>query len=308
MMIWLRLHRQACAWALRRLLALPFTTLLALLTMAILLSLPVLGWTLLGNLQQLRHAGQALQLPQTAAAELTLFMKPTASRRDAGLIQEKLAQRSDVRDIRFISREATLERMRRQPGLREVLAALPRNPYPDTYTLVAANAEPAAVERLRNELSGWPQVDLVQLDALWLRRLAAMAQLAKISLLLLALLLASGLVALIFTTLRLQILLRQDEIRLCQLMGATAAYNRRPFLYLGLLQGLFAAALAWLLVRAAIAVLDTPLQALAGLYDMQLSLTPLAWPEAGSLLLMASVLGWLGALLASSRLRMDKAG
>lgn len=305
MMIWLRSHQLACAWALRRLMTLPFTTLLALLTMGILLSLPTLGWTVLGNLQQLRHAGQPLQLPQTTAAELTLFMKPAASRRDAELIQKKLAQRKDVRDLQFISREATLERMQNQPGLREVLAALPKNPYPDAFSLVAVNAEPAAVENLRSELSDWPQVDLVQLDALWLRRLAAMAHVAKLGLMLLALLLASGLVALIYTSLRLQILLRQKEIRLCQLMGATASYNRRPFLYLGWMQGLLASALAWLLVLAMIRLLNAPLQTLAQLYDVQLTLTPLLWPDAGLLLLMAGTLGWLGAALASIRLRVD---
>ena len=53
----------------------------------------------------------------------------------------------------------------------------------------------------------------------------------------LAALLSVGLVAVTFNTIRLQILTLRDEIEVSKLIGATNAFIRRPFFYLGILQG-----------------------------------------------------------------------
>ena len=55
---------------------------------------------------------------------------------------------------------------------------------------------------------------------------------------LLGALLGVGLVAVTFNTIRLQILTQRAEIEVAKLIGATDAFIRRPFYYLGLLQGL----------------------------------------------------------------------
>src|SRR5204863_1202453 len=88
----------------------------------------------------------------------------------------------------------------------------------------------------------------VQADAVWARRLAALAGIGRLALWLLAALLGVGLVAVTFNTIRLQILTQQEEIEVSKLIGATDAFIRRPFYYLGLLQGLAGGLLALVVV------------------------------------------------------------
>ena len=72
-----------------------------------------------------------------------------------------------------------------------------------------------------------------QVDSAWIRRLDALLGVGKTALLLLGSVLAVALIAVTFNTIRLQILTQRDEIEVSRLVGATDAYVRRPFLYLG---------------------------------------------------------------------------
>ena len=86
-----------------------------------------------------------------------------------------------------------------------------------------------------------------------------------------------------------------------ELIGATAAFIRRPFLYygslLGLLGGLAACALLW----AATDVLNAGLATLSAVYGAVWQLGFLSPPDLASLLVFAAALGWLGAWLSVAR-------
>ena len=131
--------------------------------------------------------------------------------------------------------------------------------------------------------------------------MAAAARLTGRALTLLAALLGAGLVAVTFNTIRLQILTRRDEMEVSKLLGATDAFIRRPFYYLGLLQGLAGGALALALVAAALAVLNREVVALADSYGSAFRFSFLPVEEALALVLLAGVLGLLGAQLSMSR-------
>jgi len=88
------------------------------------------------------------------------------------------------------------------------------------------------------------------------------------------LLLALALVAVTFNTIRLQILTRRDEIEVSKLIGATNPFIRRPFLYLGALQGLAGGCAAWVIVTLAAVVLNVELGDLATLYARQFNCNP----------------------------------
>lgn len=293
MKAWLHQHRQAWRWAWQRLLATPLNTLLTLLAIGIALALPAGGQMLLDNLQQL---GQGLGSTSTQP-QLTVFLKPDAKPDARQRLDERLSKHQAVALVRLVTREATLRRMQADPRLKAVLENLPDNPYPDAFIITPRDERPAAMEGLRDELKQWPGVDSVQLDATWVRRLAAMLQLGHQLVLLLSLLLGAGLIAIIFTTLRLQILARRSEIEVCQLLGASAAYIRRPFHYLGLLQGLSGGLVAWLIVWLAALILRPAVTQLAALYDLPLTLQPLPLVDSLILLAIAAASGWLAAAL-----------
>jgi cell division transport system permease protein len=114
-------------------------------------------------------------------------------------------------------------------------------------------------------------------------------------------LLGVALVAVTFNTIRLQILTQRDEIELCRLIGATHAYIRRPFFYLGSMLGLLGGLAALAIVVGGLAFLNRDLGTLAQLYGTDLRLSIPNPREMGAVLGAAAALGWLGAYLSVSR-------
>jgi cell division transport system permease protein len=290
MRIWLAQHQDAAVLALRRLAAFPVNSLLSLLAIGIALALPAGAQMLLANAQ---HLGGAT----SAVPQISIFMATNAERQAATEIAARLARTGGVRQTQFLPREETLARMKAGAGLREVIEALPANPFPDAFVVSVADESPAVMEKLAAEFRQWPKVEHVQLDSAWVRRLDALLKLGRTAVMLLAALLGAGLIAISFSTIRMQVLTQRAEIEVSRLLGATDGYIRRPFLYFGILLGLGGGILAWLLVSALVLWLRTPLAELAKLYELTLVLQTLDARDSALLLGFAGGLGWLGALI-----------
>jgi cell division transport system permease protein len=114
-------------------------------------------------------------------------------------------------------------------------------------------------------------------------------------------LLGMGVVAVVFNTIRLEILNRRAEIEVTKLVGGSNAFVRRPFLYTGALYGVMAGLLGWALVTGSLVLLARPVARLAAAYGSRFELADPALPEFGILLLGGAVLGWIGAWVAASR-------
>jgi cell division transport system permease protein len=212
-----------------------------------------------------------------------------------------------VRTARFVSRDTALAELGRAGGMDEVIASLPQNPLPDAIVVTLATSDPILAERLEIELKSLPKVVHVQADSAWVRRLDGMLRLGRTAVVLLGGLLAVALVAVTFNTIRLQILTQRDEIELCRLIGATHAYIRRPFFYLGSLLGLLGGLTALVIVLAGLAALNRDLMTLAQLYGADIRLSFPGLREMGAVLGAAAGLGWLGAYLSVSRHLLEPA-
>ncbi len=291
MMAWLRQHREAFTRALGKLLAQRSASLLNALVIGVALSLPAGGYVLLANLQQVAQRF-------TLEPQLSVFLKPEAKRAE---LEGRLRADARVAQLRFVSRDDALKELRQSEGLAEVVAALERNPLPDAFVLRAGDGSPVALEALAADVRAMPGVAHVQADAAWAQRLGALARIGRLALAALAVLLATGLVAVTFNTIRLQILTQRDEIEVSQLLGATDAFIRRPFLYLGLLQGLAGGALGLAILWIGLATLNQGVRELAQSYGSSFQLAFLPGPEALVVLALSATLGWTGALLSVSK-------
>lgn len=289
-MNWFRAHQRALLLAIRRLAAAPLNTLLSVLGIGIALALPAAVYLMLA------HAGTLAQ-GSPATPQLTVFLAVDAERKTAQAIAAKLQAEPGVAGTELLAREDTLARMKASGGLADAIGVLPKNPFPDALVVTPADDAPAALEQLAATVRQWRDVAHVQVDADWARRLAALVRLAKTGMLLLAVLLGIGLLAIVFNTIRLQALTRRDEVEVSRLLGATDGFIRRPFLWHGTLLGLAGGLLAWLIVAAAILWLRLPVAELASLYGVDF-MPALPGPrETAAMLGAAALLGWLGAAL-----------
>jgi cell division transport system permease protein len=160
---------------------------------------------------------------------------------------------------------------------------------------------PSQLEALRSYLLAWPEVDSVQLDRDWVLRFSAILELLRRVVLITAVLLGAGVIAVVGNTIRLEILNRSAEIEVTKLVGGTNAFVRRPFLYAGVLYGLLAGLIAWSLVALARASVAPAALRLATAYGSGFTFKGPSLAELGILLLAGMALGWLGAWIAAAR-------
>ena len=288
----LRQHRYALAVTMRRLISQPISSLTNLLVIALALSLPLLGASLLVSIEPV-----ARQVSVTP--ELTIFLKTDA----ASTAAEQLAKRirsehaHQVSGVRIIPKDRALKDLRENPAWEQALKVLPNNPLPDAVVVAFTPGEDLAAraDELARVWRSWPNIDLVQLDSAWVQRLEALLRFGKVGLLLLALSVILVVLATVFNTVRMQALSPREEIGVARLVGATEGFVRRPFLYLGALTCTIAALISIGIARGALMPLNDALASLARSYDAEFAL---ALPSIPVLCIAVLSVACLGALSA----------
>lgn len=292
---WREQHAWCLAASLRRLGARPLGTLLTMAVMGFALALPLSFGLLLGNLERL---GSALGQSQT----ISVFLHPGAGADVAAARAGAVRRRDDVATVTLRTPKQGLAELSSMQGFTKALDALDYNPLP--YVLLVtprAGLDGADAQRLVKALDALPDVDQVQDDGSWRQRLDALLGVGSRVVMLLAVLLALAALLVVGNSVRMDIQSRAEEIEVLQLVGASRAFVRRPYLYAGLWYGGGAGLIAVLLVLALEAAVAGPVTRLAAVYAGRLQFSGL---PAALLLLVpvaAALLGWLGARLVSAR-------
>ena len=293
---WLYHHRRTATDSLARLLVTPLATLMTWLVIGIALALPV-GLTV--ALQNVNTLSGNWENP----AQISLFLRSEMSLEAAQRLEARLAAREGIRSTRLITREEALQEFEQLSGFGDVLQNLDDNPLPNLILVTpaspAGNSDAAAL--LQAQLQEEPGVARAVLDMAWVQRLNALMQLSQRLVVVLAAILALGVLLVIGNTIRLAIENRREEIIVIKLVGGSNAFVRRPFLYTGLWYGLGGAVLAWLTVSLALWGLRAPLSALALLYQSDFALQGLGAYGGVQLMALGSALGLVGAWLAVAR-------
>lgn len=289
-------HLQTALTSLGRASRTPVSSLITAGVIGVALALPT-------GLYVVLQEAQRLTGDWDAAAQMSLFLKPTAGDAAGREMADRLRQWPEVASVRFISHTEALEEFRRASGFEAALDALPDNPLPAVLVVqpVPEHGQPQRAEALLGRLRALPEVERAQLDLEWLQRLAALMELARRAVLVVAALLGLAVLLVIGNTVRLDIQNRRDEIVIMKLIGATNAFIRRPFLYSGFWYGLAGGLIAWLLVSGSLWALSEPVARLAGLYGGGLQVPAVDAATTLALLSLSAGLGVLGSLLAVSR-------
>lgn len=293
---WAGSHRDSARLALRRIREHPVSTVMIVLVMTIVLALPM-------GLAVLIDQVERLGIDWQRAAQLSVYLQQDIQPDAAQGVQQDIAALEEVAEAQLLDRELALAEFQQHSGLGDALQQLAYNPLPDVILVMPRDIDggAAALEPLRERLAQLPGVDQVQIDMLWVERLTAILSMIERFTGGLALLLVLTLLLVMANTIRLAIESRRDEILVIKLVGGTDAFVRRPFLYLGMLYGLLAGVLAWLLLGAGLAWLNGTVRELAALYQSDFELTGMPVQDGLVLLGGAVLLGLAGAWLAVGR-------
>ncbi|MEQ1803170.1 MAG: permease-like cell division protein FtsX [Gammaproteobacteria bacterium] len=292
---WLTRHAQNAIGALGTLSRNPVATGLTVAVIGIALALPAA----LGVLVQ---SGRSLAGGWADVRDFSVYLAPGTALDGAESLARDLRGNSGVESVRVIPADTAAAELGKDPGFAGAMAALETNPLP--HTLVVRPKETidaAALEALGAEVRKAPGVDLVKLDLQWVERLnAALDVLRRLGLLIGGLLIAA-VVIVVGNTIRLDIQNRSAEIEVAKLLGATDAFVRRPFLYLGLWYGILGGLVAVLILLAGLWALGGPITRLAGLYGSSFELGGASGSSLLAVLGGGILAGWGGAWMAVSR-------
>jgi cell division transport system permease protein len=289
-------HLQALFGSLGRLMRAPLATMLTLVVIGVALALPA-GLGLVVN--NLRAATGDL----SNAVDFTVHFKLGTPIDRVQSIAKGARERSGIDSVTVKTADQALEEFKQASGFGDALAALEDNPLPHHLIVrPTINASgPAEVESLRRYFAAFPEVEIVQLDLDWVRRLHSLLDVLKRVLWVVIGVLGLGVLAVIGNTIRLEIQQRRPEIEVTKLVGGSNAFVRRPFLYTGLFYGLGGALLAALIVFGATAYLDQAVGELSLLYGNRFEIAGLGTQGFGILVGLGAGLGWLGALISTGR-------
>jgi cell division transport system permease protein len=232
---------------------------------------------------------------------ITVMTHDAVSLEQASALSQELASLALVESVSVVSKEQALEELSQWLGLSpEVLASL-GNPLPHSISLTLISTQPAALQALAEQLASNPLVADVLLDMEWLSRLQSIAVFGErlmwafMAIALLACLLIIG------NTVRLAVESRRQEILVTKLVGANNAYVMRPFLYTGFAYGAAGGLVALLITYSVKYWLGAPIDALANSYQAPYFALRFPLSLAFALLVVAIVLGMVGAWVSARR-------
>ncbi len=191
--------------------------------------------------------------------EISAYFVPNASPAQEESVRTALAQDPRVLSATFISKKEGLRELRARVRGQIDTTILTENPLPDKMRVrVRTPEEVAALAKRMERMSALANVQYGQDVLTKLLQLSNVLGRIGVGVIALFLLVASIIIS---NTIRLTVFARRREISIMQLVGATNAYIRLPFICEGFLDGLAGALVAVLLLAVAQAELFPKLAA-----------------------------------------------
>lgn len=290
-------HRETLRASLVKMLHEPMQTVLTVMVIAIALALPASLYLTVDNVQQLGSNFES-------SAQITVFVNKGAKPEAIEGLEKKLNGMTGVNSVEYISAQQALLEFKALSGFGSALRYLEDNPLPAVFLvqpMMEGEVDLVQTQKIITDITALPVVDDVQIDMAWLQRLHSLIEMGHKIVIALGITLGIGVLLVIGNTIRLAIESRRNEIIVVKLVGGTNAYVRRPFLYTGLLLGLFGALIASIMLFSCLMWISSSVENLASLYQSQYRLQGLGITGFLSLMLIGGVFGLGGAWIAVSR-------
>ncbi len=290
-------HKLVMRDSLDRLIQTPFSTLINWSVIGVALALPTFFLLFLADIQQV--VAKLDKEPR-----ITLYLDQEINQNGRLGLLDQVRKHTHIAEARLITREQGLANLKQSSSsIASAVQYLEINPLPDIIVATPSRHLTTAdqIEQLKQQLMTLPDVDAAEIDLIWVKRLFSFTALIEKFVLSLGLLIAIAVILVVGNTVRLLIESRKEEIEIIKLVGGTDAFVRRPFLYGGLWIGLGGGIVATALIEMTVFGLNGPVREIAELYASDFRLSGLDFQTTSTLLILGSLLGWLGSRVAVSR-------
>lgn len=181
--------------------------------------------------------------------DVSVYFKDSATTQEISDLQENLAARSDVKEVRYISKEEALDiwdQQQKNQRIKELVTS-EENPLPRSLTV--KTIDPANLQKIVDYVSD-PQFSSIIHKVSYednkqiIDKLLAITSFVKKMGWIFSIIFIIVSVLVILNTIRLTIFTRKDEIEIMRLVGASDRFIKVPFIIEGMLYGILACILA----------------------------------------------------------------
>ena len=246
--------------------------------------------TVAGVFVLLAHNARATMRIVGDRREMVVYLKDEVTREEREAMIERLRQLYG--EVTYVSKEQAWQDFSDQVDP-QLLESVDGNPLPASLRLKLRpellNYD--SMEQAARQLRQFPEVEDVRFGGEWVRRLDSIGQAIERGAILVGILVALGMVFVLYNTIRLTVLARRPQVEIMSRLGATDRFIATPFILEALLQ----AAIATVVSLGAVFAVQQAFVARV----VPIAFLPWSWIAIflGAVLLLA----WVAALLALSR-------
>lgn len=199
-----------------------------------------------------------------AKMDVTVYFIDSATTEDIADLQQKLAARSDVKEVQYVSKEEALaiwQENQKNQHIKELITA-DENPLPRSLSVKAT--DPANLNNVATYLESEDfssiihKISYEENKVIIDKLLAITSFIKKVGWLFSSIFIIVSILV-ILNTIRLAIFTRKDEVEIMRLVGASDRFIKVPFIVEGTLYGFIACILTLILMTIGIYIIIAPL-------------------------------------------------
>lgn len=179
--------------------------------------------------------------------EMTVYLKEGQTTDQVMTVGKSIKSLPGIKEIKFTNKDQAMQQFRERMGDQQgLLDAINGNPLPASYEITFDT--PEQLSSAADIVSKYKGVESVQYGKDIIEQLYKIAQIIRLSGIILIVFLAAAELFIISNTIRLTVFARRKEIQIMKYVGATNGFIRWPFLLEGMIIGFIGSAIASLLL------------------------------------------------------------
>ncbi|MDQ5920857.1 MAG: cell division transport system permease protein [Pseudomonadota bacterium] len=277
-------HYRSIITSITRILNKPFEHMLNILVISIIIAI-------LSSIFVITKSSRIWETSNINYPQIMIYLSQNAKQSDVSKLEVSISKFNQklIRNYQFISKQQGLQELQQDQQLQMISSDViteSSNPLPDVLIVNTNTANPKLLSQLIERIGNMNMVDNVQMDTNYANKINDLINFIKYIATFLQIVFVIVFILVVYNMIRLQMLLRQDEIIVSRLIGASDSFIMRPLAYYAILQVTLASLLAYFLVNWFINFMNGLFSNLKYLFGNSFLLTNLTSLQLGQMLVI----------------------